>query len=386
MLAEYAANQVFKRFDKLHSGKLVLHTPDGRMRAFEGAHEGPTVSLSIYDWSVLTNVVRRGNVGLADDYRAGKWETDDLAGLVKLGLANQEALKSMVIGAPLFRKLSSLKYLLRLNTLAGSKRNIHAHYDLGNDFYSQWLDPSMTYSSALYKDDKETLQLAQMNKYDRIVERLEAPSGSILEIGCGWGGFAERALERGDYAIKGITLSEEQKAYAQQRLGRSASVALEDYRAQQGKFDRIVSIEMFEAVGEKFWPQYFGQLGSLMKQDGKAVVQTITIKEEDFAKYRHGADFIRTYIFPGGMLPSASAFKASADRAGLKTRNEFFFGQHYAKTLYTWLENFDSRKAEIKSMGYDDGFIRLWRLYLAACAAAFQAGQIDVMQAELVHA
>lgn len=386
MLAQYAANQVFKRFDSLHTGRLILNTPDGRTRTFEGRNAGPTVNLSIYDWNVLINVVRRGNVGLADDYRAGKWETDDLAALVQLGLANQTALKSMVIGAPLFRKLSSLKYLLRLNTLAGSKRNIHAHYDLGNDFYSLWLDPSMTYSSALYKSENETLEQAQMNKYDRIVERLETRSGSILEIGCGWGGFAERAIATGDYALKGITLSEEQKSYAQHRLGSSASIALEDYRTQQGKFDRIVSIEMFEAVGEKFWPQYFGQLGSLMKRDGKAVVQTITIKEEDFEKYRYGADFIRTYIFPGGMLPSPLAFKASADKAGLKTRNEFFFGQHYAKTLYAWLDTFDNRKDEIRSLGYDDGFIRLWRLYLAACAAAFQAGQINVMQAELVHA
>lgn len=386
MLVQYAANQVFRRFDNIYAGRLILNTPDGKTRTFEGRSQGPTVNLSIYEWNVLVNVLRRGNIGLAEDYRAGKWDTDDLSGLVQFGLANQSALKSVVIGAPLFRKLSSLKYFLRMNTLSGSKKNIHAHYDLGNDFYSLWLDPSMTYSAALYKSPDDSLEKAQLNKYDRIVERLEAPSGSILEIGCGWGGFAERALETGDYAIKGITLSEEQKHYAQRRLGSSAHIALEDYRTQDGQFDRIVSIEMFEAVGEKFWPLYFGKLNSLLKKNGKAVVQTITIKEQDFRKYRHGADFIRTYIFPGGMLPSPLAFKTSAEKANFKVSNEFFFGQHYAKTLYAWLENFDSRKEEIKSLGYDEGFIRLWRLYLAACSASFQAGQIDVMQTELVHA
>lgn len=290
------------------------------------------------------------------------------------------------MGDGFFRKLSALGYLLRLNTLAGSRKNIQAHYDLGNDFYKLWLDPSMTYSSAIYKTQDETLEGAQHNKYDRILDQMNVDSGSILEIGCGWGGFAERAMERGDFDIKGLTLSEEQKSYAEQRLQSKAEIALEDYRIQKGKFDNIVSIEMFEAVGEKFWPQYFNQVGALLKSGGKAVIQTITINDRDFQSYKKGGDFIRSFIFPGGLLPSPSAFRTAARASGLRPENEFYFGQDYARTLEEWLKNFDAKIEEIKSLGYDEGFIRMWRLYLAACAGAFRAGHINVMQVELSHA
>jgi cyclopropane-fatty-acyl-phospholipid synthase len=386
MIAKLATEQLFKRFDNLDKGRLRLVTPDGKERIFEGKNPGQNVDLNINEWSVFSNAARRGNIGFAEDYRAGKWESDNLLGLVQLGLENKTALQNFVLGSPLFRKLSSLAYLLKLNTLRGSKRNIHAHYDLGNDFYALWLDPSMTYSSALYKNEKESLTTAQMNKYDRIIDRLETPSGNVLEIGCGWGGFAERAASRGDYGIKGITLSEEQKAFAQNRLQNKAEIALEDYRAQRGKFDRIVSIEMFEAVGEKFWPDYFNQVGSLLKNNGRAVIQTITMCEKDFPRYRHGADFIRSFIFPGGMLPSPSAFRNASRSCGLQVENEFYFGPYYARTLEEWLRVFDSKTDSIKALGYDAGFIRLWRLYLASCAAAFRTGQINVMQAELRHA
>lgn len=386
MLLHYAKDELFRRFDQIESGRIRLLTPDGHERVFEGKTPGKTIDLHISDWSVVSNVAKRGNIGLAQDYKDGKWETNDIAALVQLGIENKRALKGFILGQNMFRRLSSLTYLLRQNTLSGSKRNIEAHYDLGNDFYKLWLDPSMTYSAALYKNQDESLQQAQDNKYDRIIDQLNTKSGSILEIGCGWGGFAERALSQGDYGIKGLTLSHEQKAYAENRLQSKADIALEDYRHQTGKFDNIVSIEMFEAVGERFWPQYFNKVGSLLKSNGKAVIQTITINDRDFHAYKTGGDFIRSYIFPGGLLPSPSAFRIAAKRAGLKTANEFYFGQDYAKTLEEWLINFEQNKDKIKQLGYDEGFIRLWRLYLAACAGAFRAGHINVMQAELSHA
>lgn len=386
MIARYAADELFRKFDNLDKGRLHLLTPDGHERVFEGKVPGKVINMAINDWSVISNVARRGNIALAEDYKDGKWEASDLSGLVQLGIENKTALKGFILGSAFSRKLSSLRYLLRLNTLSGSKRNIEAHYDLGNDFYKLWLDPSMTYSSALYNSDNESLEQAQNNKYDRIIDRLSTQNGSVLEIGCGWGGFADRAIKRGDFDIKGLTLSKEQKAYADARLGTNANIALQDYRLQDGKFDNIVSIEMFEAVGEKFWPQYFQQVGSLLKSRGRAVIQTITINDHDFETYRTGGDFIRSFIFPGGLLPSPDAFRKSANANNLQVKNEFYFGQDYARTLEEWLKNFESRKSDIKSLGYDDGFIRLWRFYLAACAGAFRAGHINVMQAELSHA
>lgn len=331
-------------------------------------------------------MVRKGDIGFAEDYRAGNWETDNLTSLTTLGLVNRRALDRLVTGSNLSRTLSMLSYLLRLNSLKGSKKNIHAHYDLGNDFYKLWLDPSMTYSAAIFKDQSESLEQAQNNKYDRILDCLNQDSGSLLEVGCGWGGFADRAQDQGDFNLKGVTLSEEQHDYARNRLGKKANIVLEDYRHQEGKYDNIVSIEMFEAVGERYWPTYFSKIGKLLNKNGKAVIQTITMNEKDFPRYRRGGDFIRSYIFPGGMLPSPSKFKEEADKVGLKSGNEFYFGQDYAHTLEHWLRDFDQKKDQVKDLGFDDGFIRLWRFYLAACIAGFRTGRTDVMQVELSHA
>lgn len=385
MLEQIASDQLFKRLDKLESGSLLLKTPDGKSRMFEGRKPGERAELELRSWKVVTNMLQRGDIAFAEDYRAGKWDTDNLVALTSLGIKNKMALDDMMAGHSLWRRVSMLSYFLKLNTLNGSKRNIHAHYDLGNDFYKLWLDPGMTYSSALYKHGGETLPEAQNNKYDRMIDALGKDKGSLLEVGCGWGGFAERAASRGDYQIKGITLSEQQYDYARARLGPKANIALEDYRHQNGKFDNIISIEMFEAVGERFWPTYFSKMGHLLKSNGRAVIQTITMNEKDFPRYRRGGDFVRSYIFPGGMLPSSSRFKEEADRAGLKTGNEFYFGQDYARTLEKWLNDFDKKREEVKALGFDDGFIRLWRFYLAACAAGFKTGKTNVMQIELGH-
>lgn len=385
MFTKIASDQLFKRLDSLETGTLTLTTPDGKTRTFEGKTAGETAHLKICDWDVISNMMTKGDIGFAEDYRAGKWQADNLINLSALGLKNKKALDRLVMGSRLSRTASMFSYLLKRNTIKGSRRNIHEHYDLGNNFYSLWLDPSMTYSSALYKG-RETLVQAQNNKYDRIIDCLDTNSGNVLEIGCGWGGFAERAHQRGDYGLKGITLSDEQHAYAVDRTKGYAEIVLEDYRHQSGTYDRIVSIEMFEAVGEKFWPVYFSKLKSLMNKNGKAVIQTITINDTDFERYRSSGDFIRSFIFPGGMLPSPSRFRQEAAKAGMKVDNQFFFGLDYAQTLSDWLIRFDAKQDDIKALGFDDGFIRLWRFYLAACAGGFKAGRTDVMQVEVSHA
>ncbi len=385
MLAQIASDKLFKRLDSIDTGTLKLTTPDGKTRVFEGRNPGEVADIELHDWRVISNIIRKGDVGFAEDYRAGHWKTDDLTALTTLGLDNRAALNRLVMGGNFSRTVSMLSYLLKLNSIRGSRKNIHAHYDLGNDFYKLWLDPSMTYSAAIYKEGDETLETAQHNKYDRIIDCIDQDSGSLLEVGCGWGGFAERAQNKGDYEIKGLTLSHQQHAYANDKLGNKAHIALEDYRHQSGKYDNIVSIEMFEAVGEKYWPTYFNKIGELLSTKGKAVIQTITITEKDFENYRRGGDFIRSYIFPGGMLPSGSRFKEEVSKAGMRTSNEFYFGQDYARTLEQWLKVFDEKRDAVKTLGFDDGFIRLWRFYLAACIAGFRTGRTDVMQVELAH-
>ena len=386
MLAQITSDKLFRRLDKIQSGSLAITTPDGKTRVFGGKADGENASIELHDWSVVKNMASKGDVGLADDYRSGKWDSDDLVSLTSLGIVNKRELDSLVAGSNFSRMMTMLSYLPRVNSIKGSKKNIHAHYDLGNEFYKLWLDPTMSYSAAVFKDQNESLEQAQHNKYDRIVNCLDSRSGSLLEIGCGWGGFAERAQEHGDFDLKGVTLSEEQHDYARDRLGKKANIVLEDYRHQNSKYDNIVSIEMFEAVGERYWQTYFGKVGNLLNKGGKAVIQTITMNENDYPRYRRGGDFIRSYIFPGGMLPSPSAFRTEVLRSGLKSENEYYFGQDYALTLEHWLKDFDKKREDVKTLGFDDGFIRLWRFYLAACIAGFRTGHTNVMQVELSHA
>lgn len=385
MFKNFAKNQLFKALDKIKHGTIVFTAPDGKVHTFSGDEGSEKADIQIHDWRVISNMVRKGDIGFAEDYRDGRWESSDLVALTTIGLKNRQAMQHMVTGNDFFRMISSFSYLMRLNTIKGSKKNIHEHYDLGNDFYKLWLDPSMTYSSAIFGNDNNLLD-AQNRKYDRILDCLDNKSGKTLEIGCGWGGFAERAVSKGDYNVRGITLSEEQHEYANDRLGKDAKIVLEDYRHQKGKFDNIVSIEMFEAVGEGYWPTYFSQVKNLLHKKGRAVIQTITINEGDFENYRKGGDFIRTYIFPGGMLPSESRFAQEANKVDLRVGEKLNFGMDYAKTLEMWLARFDEKIEQIKTLGYDEKFIRMWRFYLAACAAGFKSGRTDVMQVELSHA
>ncbi len=386
MLQETIRDKFLKAFENIEYGSLTLHTPDGKTLLFQGNQPGENARLSIKDWRTFTLFATRGDIGLTEAYRDGWWETDDLTALLAMGLRNDEHLNDFMYGNFISRAVLRFMHFLNSNTLNGSKRNIHAHYDIGNEFFELWLDPSMTYSSALYNNASDTLEQAQYNKYDRMIERLGTTSGSLIEVGCGWGGFAERALQKHDFGIRGITLSEEQKSYADKRLGGGADIVLEDYRKQEGTFDNIISIEMFEAVGEKYWPTYFDKLTSMLNNNGRAVVQTITIGEKYFDTYRKTNDMIRAFIFPGGMLPTKTRFEQEANRAGLRVNDNFAFGQDYATTLREWLATFEAKLPQIRAQGFDEQFIRLWRFYLCACIAGFDVKRTDVIQVELSHA
>lgn len=386
MLEKTILNKFLKQLERLEYGTLDFVLPDGSSYNFVGAIEiHPKTNFIINNANVITKLVAKGDVGFAESYRDGDFETNDLISLLIIALKNSESLEGYLYGTLFSNIIARIFYYFRSNTLKGSKRNIHAHYDLGNDFYSLWLDPTMTYSAAIFNDRSLNLKDAQNNKYDRIIQRLEKSSGNLLEVGCGWGGFAERALDFGDFAITGITISNQQHEFARNRLGHKAQIVLEDYRRQQGKYDSIVSIEMFEAVGEKYWPIYFSKVKSLLRSKGKAVVQTITIADHYFERYRKTSDMFRSFIFPGGMLPSVSKFKKEALKCGLQVSGDFYFGQDYATTLKMWLKSFEDNLEGVRALGFDESFIKIWRFYLTACIASFTVGRANVMQAELCH-
>ncbi|MCR8550308.1 cyclopropane-fatty-acyl-phospholipid synthase family protein [Salipiger sp. P9] len=376
--------------DRISCGRLTLTTPDGKIRVYEGKTPGPEADLTISDWRTAVAAAARGDIGLTEAYRDGWCDSSDLTAFLIFGLRNEAALEPFLYGRPLQALMIRALYLFNRNTRRGSRRNISAHYDLGNAFYGLWLDETMTYSSAIYAPEDaaapDPLAAAQTRKYDRIIDGLESRSGRVLEIGCGWGGFAERALQRGDFAPKGLTLSHEQARFARDRLGRNAEIALQDYRDEYGRFDHVVSIEMFEAVGERFWPVYFEKLAHVLSDKGRAMVQTITVGDRYFDRYRAGGDMIRSFIFPGGMLPSPDVFRELAGKAGLRIEDAHGFGLDYARTLRDWLSRFEARLPEVRGLGFDDGFIRVWRFYLAACIAGFESGRTDVYQYRLAHA
>ena len=374
---------VFELLDNLHGGMLEIRLPDGSSRLFgEGEHG---VTMNVHDEAMFSQVLARGDIGLAEAYLDGHWDSPDVTGLLTLLTRNRDALKKAVYGSWRNLLAARLRHWLNRNSRAGSKRNIMAHYDLGNDFYRLWLDRSMSYSSALYRavDDGE-LESAQRAKYRRLLRRLHAePGQSVLEIGCGWGGFAEIAVREG-LQVTGLTLSPAQLEWARKRVP-EADLRLQDYRDTSERFDHIVSIEMFEAVGERWWPTYFRTIARALKPGGRAVIQSITIRDDLFAEYRKGTDFIQQYVFPGGMLPSRSAFRAAAAKQGLTVHGEYAFGKDYARTLAEWRHAFENNWPQIAALGFDEQFRRLWRMYLSYCEAGFLAGNIDVVHFELAH-
>ena len=385
------ARTVLGLLQKISHGTLEVRLPDsGHLCCGNG---GSSVTLEITDWSVFDRILARGDVGFAEAWIAGEWNTPDLPGLLTMLAINREVLAHAVYGQWWSLLSARLRHVFNANTRTGSRRNIMAHYDLGNDFYQQWLDPTMSYSSALFSGDaQQSLESAQLEKYRRILRRLDAQPGlRVLEIGCGWGGFAEVAAREFGLRVHGITLSPAQLDYAQQRMAKAGltdqvSLELRDYRDLAGeRFDHIVSIEMLEAVGEGYWPSYFKTLARMLTPGGRAVVQSITIADELFPRYRRGTDFIQQHVFPGGMLPSPSAFKRQADKAGLAIRDTFAFGLDYSRTLAEWSARFEQRWPEIAAQEFDTRFHRLWQFYLAYCQAGFNSGCTDVVQFELVH-
>jgi cyclopropane-fatty-acyl-phospholipid synthase len=379
---------VFDLLEQLQHGMLEVHLPDGSRTLFGHGEHG--VAMHVHDEDMFTQILARGDIGLTESYLDGQWDTPDLTGVLTLLAKNRAALKKAVYGSWRSLLVARLRHWMNRNSRSGSQRNIMAHYDLGNAFYALWLDGGMSYSAALYRDldsgsGGDTLARAQDAKYRRILQSLQAREGeSVLEIGCGWGGFAELAVAQGLHTT-GVTLSPAQLAWAQTRVP-AADLRLQDYRDIDAQFDHVVSIEMFEAVGERWWPTYFETLARTLKPGGRAVVQSITIDDALFPAYRRGTDFIQQYIFPGGMLPSPEVFRAAAARAGLKVVDSFAFGSDYARTLAAWREAFEANWAQISTQGFDEQFRRLWRMYLCYCEAGFLAGSIDVMQFELEHA
>ena len=391
MLQKYFTSTFLKNLEKITYGTATIITPENEKHRFVGSDD-MEVTLYVKNWNFVQNMFFKGSIGLAESYRDGDLDADNLVNMLTMVIKNQEVLKSYVYGASFINLASQIMYSFQANSIKGSKKNIHAHYDIGNDFYALWLDPSMTYSSAMFKNPDESLYEAQQNKYDRIIDKI-AENSNILEIGCGWGGFAERALQKLNSNFKGVTISKEQYDFATDKIQQqqaqnsnaNAEIVFQDYREIEGKYDSIVSIEMFEAIGEKFWPVYFDKIKSLLHKNGTAVVQTITIGEQHFERYRKSGDAIRSFIFPGGMLPSVSRFKQEVSQAKLQTVDIFEFGGDYALTMKHWLANFENCLPAIRKKGFDEKFIRIWRFYLAICISGFAENRINVMQAEIKH-
>ncbi|MCG7573722.1 cyclopropane-fatty-acyl-phospholipid synthase family protein [Phaeobacter sp. CNT1-3] len=369
--------------ERMRHGTLHLSTPEGERYTF-GAGD-PVAEMRLHDWSVVTTLASRGDIGLGEAYVAGLWDTPSIEALSQVALLNLEEFAGYAYaGFWATLKFRVVDRLMRSNSRRGAARNIRAHYDVGNEFYQLWLDDTMTYSSAIYAAGDNDLARAQNRKYDRILDRL-SDGEQVLEIGCGWGGFAERAADHGRH-VTGVTISPSQKGYADARLDGRAEIRLQDYRAIKGQFDNIVSIEMIEAVGERYWPVYFNTLKQRLSEGGRAVIQAITVPDHYFPIYRKGSDYIRQYTFPGGMLLSSQVIRDQAAQAGLKVVGSHGFGPDYGRTCATWDLRLEEQSDRVRKLGYGEEFIRNWRFYLGICAASFNVGQTDVVQVELAHA
>jgi cyclopropane-fatty-acyl-phospholipid synthase len=380
---------IMKRID---TGSLTFTSPEGHTSMFRGAHDGPHADLRITDWAVVTEAIKSAEIGVAEAYRDCRLFTSDLTAFLMLCVENEKALEVVFYGKPLVALLFRIKHLLRTNTKAQARKNIFAHYDLSNAFYKLWLDETMTYSSAVFDGDMEQpMDTAQSAKYERVLAVLKPARGqTILEIGCGWGGFAEYTARTRGVKVTGITLSNAQLEFARKRIADAkldhlVELNLIDYRDVQGQFDYVVSIEMFEAVGERYWMTYFKSVHDRLKPGGRALIQSITIAEEVFPRYRATSDFIREYIFPGGMLAPIPRFIADAKKAGLRAGEPYRFGLDYAQTLKWWLHRVNAVVDKIKPLGFDEKFLQIWRFYLCYCEAGFRTGRTDVMQIELTR-
>lgn len=371
----------------LPRGALTVQTPEGNLFRVGGNGPGPEAHIVLRNWRLPSRAFSGATIGVAESYMDGDWESPDVTSFLELFVVNEDAGEQVAGGANWFvTAIQRLRHWLNENTRTGSQRNISAHYDLGNRFYEQWLDPSMTYSSALYSTGANDLESAQTEKFRALAHDTGiGPNDHVLEIGCGWGGFAEFAAREIGCRVTGLTISREQHDFAKARIARAGladkvDIKFQDYRDETGKYDRIASIEMFEAVGEKYWPAFFGKVKDCLRPDGTAGMQIITIKESAFERYRARPDFIQRYVFPGGMLPTPALLKSLGSDHGLTYVRERIFAQDYARTLADWRERFWQSWEKIVPLGFDERFKKLWEFYLYYCEAGFRAEYIDVRQ------
>lgn len=382
-----SARSMRKLLQKMRHGSLTVQYPDGGMQRF-GGQALPHATLVLHNWRAFEAALKAGDIGFAEAFIAGDWSTPNLTDLLRVLVKNRSAVEDAIYGTWLGRLAYRLKHLLHRNTRAGSQKNIHAHYDLGNTFYQLWLDETMNYSAALFEGDlRQPMAQAQQAKVRRALRMAGVQQGDrVLEIGCGWGALAEMATSEFGAHLTGVTLSTEQLAFAQARLQRQglasrSDLRLQDYRdIADAPFDAICSIEMVEAVGREFWPTYFDSVARLLKPGGRACVQSIVIADDLFERYIHSTDFIQQYIFPGGCLPCPKAFRAQAHAAGLDVVDELAFGHDYGETLKRWRERFLAQREAVLQLGFDERFLRIWEFYLAYCEAAFFEDNIDVVQ------
>ena len=381
--------RVFDLVGKLNSGRVDFILPDGRRFRAEGSKPGPVAEVTINNPDVFARLVREGDLGFCDAYLDGWWTTPDLQAFMDFIHADNDDMYDGFPGMALVRAWEKARFWFQSNTKRQALKNISYHYDLGNDFYSLWLDDTMTYSSALFNTSQESLENAQIAKYASMVDQMGVkPGDHVLEIGCGWGGFAEYAAKERGLKVTGLTISKEQLDYANKRikskgLSDKVNLKLQDYRDETGVYDGVASIEMFEAVGEKYWPVYFDKIKQCLKPGKQATLQIITIQDARWDVYRKSVDFIQKYIFPGGMLPSPSVLRQEIHRAGLSVQHSIEFGKSYSQTLRRWFEVFNNKWDNISAMGFDDRFRRMWNFYLTSCAATFESGNCDVTQITL---
>ena len=385
--APMAARRVLQLLEKMEHGTLTVQFPDRSSKVY-GNGAMPHAAISLRNWNVFLASMKSGDIGFAETYIAGDWTTPALSDLLRVMIQNRRVVEDLIYGSWWGRMIYRVKHLLNRNHKANSRKNIHAHYDLGNAFYELWLDGTMNYSSALFEGDfSRTMQTAQNAKVRRALQATDVKAGSrVLEIGCGWGALAEMAtLDMGAH-VTGVTLSTEQLAFANARMkwnGKAdqADLRLQDYRdIGDGPYDAVCSIEMIEAVGQEYWPTYFQTVSKMLKPGGKACIQSIVIDDALFDRYVKSTDFIQQYIFPGGCLPSPSEFRRQARLAGLEVVDELKFGPDYAETLRRWRHDFLAHEAQVLTLGFDTSFIRTWEFYLAYCEAAFDEANTDVIQ------
>lgn len=379
--------QAFAVASRLGEGRLDFVLPDGRRFRLEGAKPGPVAEIAIHNNDLFARMIREGDLGFCDAYLDGWWSSPDLQAFLDLvQMPTNNPVQDGYPGMGLLRAFEKLRFWLQSNSRSQAKKNIHAHYDLGNDFYRLWLDDSMTYSSGLFRSGQESLEAAQEQKYASMVDQMGAQPGEhVLEIGCGWGGFAEYAAAKRGLRVTALTISQAQFDYAVERMARAGlsdrvEIKLLDYRDERGHYDGIASIEMFEAVGERYWPTYFSTLRERLKPGRHATLQIITVPDHRWPVYKRGVDFIQKYIFPGGMLPAPFRLKEEVEKAGLSLKGSIEFGESYSQTLRRWHEVFNDRWDDIARQGFDERFRRMWNFYLASCAGAFRGGNCDVTQ------